>query len=49
MYHVFKVFYFILICLNYAERKKLANVFILFLRSYDVNIKKVMKVFRKFI
>ena len=47
MYRVFKVFYFISIYLNYIEHKKLANVFILFLKSYDINIKKVMKIFRK--
>ena len=48
-YYVFKVFYFISICLNYAERKKFANVFNLFIKSYNINIKNVIKVFRKFI
>ena len=49
MYRAFKIFYFILICLNYAERRKLANIFILFLKFYNINIKNVMRVFRKFI
>ena len=49
MYRAFKAFYLILTCLNYAERKKLANVFTLFLKSHNINIKNVMKIFYKFI
>ena len=49
IYRTLKIFYFISIYLNYVKRKKFANIFILFLRFYNVNIKNVIKAFRKFI
>ena len=49
IYYALKAFYFILIYLNYVKRRKLANVFILFLKFYNVNIKNVVRIFYKFI
>ena len=47
MYRALKAFYLILACLDYQERRKLANVFTLSLSSYETKIKKVMKAFYK--
>ena len=49
MYRALKAFYLILICLNYNERKKLANVFTLLLNSHNIKFDNVIKVFYKFI
>ena len=49
MYRAFKAFYFISIYLFYEKRRKIINVFILILNSYDVNLKTIIKVFNKII
>ncbi|KAF6223757.1 hypothetical protein HO173_013218 [Letharia columbiana] len=47
MYRALKAFYLIPACLDYAERRKLANVFTLSLGPHGANIKDVVEAFRK--
>ena len=47
MYRALKAFYLILACLDYQERRKLANIFTLLLNSYGAKIEKVVKAFYK--
>ena len=47
MYRALKAFYFIFACLFYFERRKMINVFILTLKSYETQLKDVVEVFRK--
>ena len=47
MYRALKAFYLIPACLDYAERRKLANVFTLSLGPHGANIKEVVGAFRK--
>ena len=49
MYRALKAFYLIFVYLNYQERRKLANIFILLLSSHGVKIENVIKVFSKLI
>ena len=49
IYKVLKTFYLIFIYLNYNERRKLANVFTLTLKSYNAKLNNVMKAFIRFI
>ena len=49
MYRALKVFYLILIYLIYEKRRKLINIFILILNSYNIKLEEVIKVFYKFI
>ncbi len=49
IYRAFKVFYLILIYLDYIEYRKLVNIFILILEPYSTNIINIIKVFSKFI
>ena len=49
MYRILKTFYLISICLNYNERRKFANVFIFFLKSHDVKLDNMIKIFYKLI
>ena len=49
MYRALKAFYLIPACLNYQERRKLANVFTLLLGSHETKIENVMKAFSKLI
>ena len=47
MYRALKTFYIISICFFYVERKKVINVFTLTLKFHDVEMKNVVKNFRK--
>ena len=47
IYRTLKAFYLIPVYLKYTKRKKLANIFILSLRPYNINIKDVVEVFSK--
>ena len=47
IYCTLKTFYFILAYLFYFEQKKIINVFILTLKFYEIQLKDVVKVFRK--
>ena len=49
MYRTLKTFYFISNNLFYNKRRKIVNVFILILKSYDVVLKNVVDAFAKFI
>ena len=49
MYRTLKTFYLIFVNLNYNERRKIVNVFILILKSHDVVLKNVVDVLTKFI
>ena len=49
IYPALKTFYFILIYLNYEKREKLANIFILLLKSYNAKINNIIKIFNKII
>ena len=49
IYKALKVFYLIFIYLNYEKRKKFVNVFTLILKSYNVKLNNIMKIFIKFI
>ena len=47
MYRALKAFYLISICLTYKKRRKLANMFILSLRSHRTELNDVIKAFVK--
>ena len=47
IYRALKTFYLIPVYLNYQERRKLANVFILLLNSHETKIENIVKVFSK--
>ena len=47
MYRALKAFYFIFVCLFYFKRKKMINIFILTLKSHEIQLKNVIEVFRK--
>ena len=47
IYRALKKFYFISTNLNYKERRKFVNIFILILESHDVTFEYIVKVFFK--
>ena len=47
IYRALKAFYLIFVYLNYQEKRKLINIFILLLSLYEIKIEKIIKVFNK--
>ena len=49
MYKFFKIFYLILTCLLYKNRKKIVNNFILIFESHEINMRNVVNFIDKLI
>ena len=49
IYRALKAFYLIFAYLNYLEKRKFINIFILLLNLYEIKIEKIIKVFNKLI
>lgn len=47
IYRALKAFYLIPVYLDYVERRKLVNIFILILGPYSTNIINIIKAFRR--